>query len=299
MKHGGSSWAESLAVDFSDNLNPLGPPPELIQLAREAVERGVYLKFPANLAEEALSQYEGLPVTIFNGATEAALALLASIGARRLVTPESEYRDYVRIAGLLDISHVFGVERAEAGDVVVLSNPGNPMGRYMPRDVLLELSKRLESRGVRLVVDESFIDFCNCPTAAPEVPVVKSYGKLLAAPGLRIGAIVGEVRQELKAPWRVNSVADYVIYMMGADGLKRHKAKTVQYIGEELPRVWNAVAGCRKTEPTDVHFFVAYGPPPRGIKVRTLEDRGIDGFRASIKTPQLDDILVEAICGDV
>ncbi|MFN3803488.1 MAG: aminotransferase class I/II-fold pyridoxal phosphate-dependent enzyme [Pyrobaculum sp.] len=296
MKHGGSSWAEGVAVDFSDNLNPIGPPPELIELAREAVGRGVYLKFPANLAEETLSQYEDLPVAVFNGATEAALALLASIRARRLVTPELEYRDYIRIAKLLGIPHVFGVERAEAGDVVVLSNPSNPAGRYTPRDVLLELSKRLEIRGARLVVDESFIDFCNCPTAAPDVPVVKSYGKLLAAPGLRVGAVVGEVRQELKAPWQVNSVADYAIYMMGADGLRRHKAKTVRYIGEELPRVWSAVASCRKTEPTDVHFFVVYGPPPRGVKVRTLEDRGVDGFRASIKTPQLNDMLIEAVC---
>jgi len=40
--HGGSTWAEEVPLDFSDNSNPLGPPPEVEEALRLAAERGVH-----------------------------------------------------------------------------------------------------------------------------------------------------------------------------------------------------------------------------------------------------------------
>jgi histidinol-phosphate aminotransferase len=270
---------------------------------REAVERGVYLKFPANAAEEVLAQYEGVDVVAFNGATEALTAVLASRRPRRIVVPWPTYSDYERIASLLGAPLI----RAELGglasvagprDVVVLANPNNPTGEYMPRDAVLELARALRARGATLVVDESFIDFVGGETAAPDVPVIKSYGKLLAVPGLRIGAYLGEAPPALRAPWRLNSIADYAIYHMGAEALRAHAVATRTYIAEEAPRVVEALAKCVEVWRTRLHFFVMRARPV-GVKVRPLDDLGLPGYsRASIKSRELDEILIRAVCGD-
>jgi len=298
--HGGTSWAEEGVVpDFSDNSNPIGPPEGLIHHIREAVERGVYLRFPANLAEEALREYEGVEVTVFNGATEALLAVIAALKPRRVVIPWPNYADYVRVAQLLGVDYVLVEDplQATSGDLVVMSNPNNPLGRYVERDEVLDLARRLKARGAALLVDESFIDFTRGESAAPDVPVVKSYGKLLAAPGLRVGAYLGDPPPGLKAPWRLNSIADYALYHLGASGIKRHRERTLAYMAEELPRVWQEVAKCARPLPTDVHFFVVRGREPRGVKVRPLWTHGLaDAYRVSIKTPELNDVLIKAIC---
>lgn len=58
--HGGSTWAEEASLDFSDNSNPLGPPPEVEEALRRAAELGVYRRFLAHLAEERLRKYKGM-----------------------------------------------------------------------------------------------------------------------------------------------------------------------------------------------------------------------------------------------
>ncbi|MEZ0320039.1 MAG: aminotransferase class I/II-fold pyridoxal phosphate-dependent enzyme [Pyrobaculum sp.] len=296
--HGGSTWADPPTLDFSDNSNPLGPPSGLEEAVEEAGRKKTYLKFPAHLAEEVLTQYEGIRVVVFNGATEALTAALIRLKPRRMVVPWPNYIDYLRVAHLLGVPALrAGPEEAGEGDVVVMSNPNNPLGTYLKRDEVLDLAAQLRRRGARLLVDESFIDFAGGETAAPDVPVVKSYGKLLAAPGLRVGAWLGDVPQEAAAPWRINSVADYAIYALGAEALKKHRDKTAAYVREETPRVIKAVSRCVEARPSDVHFFVAWGPRPAGVKVRGLESHGMpDAYRVSIKTPSLNRLLIEAIC---
>ncbi|WP_052886187.1 aminotransferase class I/II-fold pyridoxal phosphate-dependent enzyme [Thermoproteus uzoniensis] len=300
--HGGTSWAEPAVLDFSDNLNPIGPPPGLPELVAEAAERGVYLRFPANLAEEVLAQYEGIEVVLFNGATEALTAMIAALRPKRLLLPWPTYSDYVRIAGLLGLEVVRGdlsslVGRAASGDLLLLCNPNNPTGSVMGRDEVLELGRALEARGARLLVDESFLDFVREESAAPDVPVVKSYGKILAAPGLRLGAALGRVRPDVKSPWRVNSLADYAIYNIGAEALKRHREATREYVAAEGPRVQEALSRCVEVVKSRLHFFIVRGWTDK-VKVRPLDDLGMPGYsRVSIKRREEDDLLIRALCG--
>ncbi|ABL88531.1 aminotransferase [Pyrobaculum islandicum DSM 4184] len=298
--HGGSTWAEEVRYDFSDNSNPIGPPPGLEEALVQAAARGVHRRFPAHLAEEVLREYEGVEVTLFNGATEALLYALLDLRPRRLLVAWPSYGDYERIARLLGVPAVRVppplLEReARPGDVAILCNPNNPTGFYMPRDAVLDLAGRLRRRGAFLLVDESFMEFAGGKSAAPDLPVVKSYGKFLATPGLRIGALLYKHRDP--PPWRINSIADYAIYHTGAEFLRAHREKTVAYVREEGARVQAAISRCVKTLPTSVHFQVVFGPPPPGVKVRPLWDKGIAGFRYSLRRPPENDVLIEAVCG--
>ncbi|MEL9990754.1 MAG: histidinol-phosphate transaminase [Thermoproteus sp.] len=299
--HGGTSWAEREVLDFSDNLNPLGPPQRLIELIREAVERKVYLKFPANLAEEVLSEYEGVNVTLFNGATEALEVALSSLRPKRLLLPWPTYSDYVRIARAFGLEVVRGelgelVRRAEPRDVLILCNPNNPTGALFRRDQVLELNRALSLRGASLIVDESFLDFVEEESAAPDVLVVKSYGKILAVPGLRLGAILGDIDPDLKPPWRVNSIADYAVYHIGSEALRGHRAATREYVSAESPRVQDALSKCVDVFKSPLHFFIIRGRTDV-VKIRPLDDLGLAGLsRVSIKGREENDILIKALC---
>lgn len=301
MRHGGSSWAEEAYLDFSDNSNPIGPPRGFAEAVQEAAARGVYERFPAHLAEEVLTEYEGVRVTLFNGATEALLYAFLELKPRRALIVWPTYGDYARIAEVLGIPYLFippwGVERAGPGDLVVLCNPNNPTGAYLPRDWVVDVAKKLKARGAQLFVDESFMDFVDGRSAAPDVPVVKSYGKFLATPGLRVGGALFEIRH--KPPWRINSIVDYAIWRIGAEGLREHKRATIAFIAAEKPRVLGALRRCVPVASSSVHFHVVFSDPPRGVKVRPLEDKGIKGFRFSLKSPRQNDALVEAVCGHV
>lgn len=298
MMHGGSSWDEGAALDFSDNSNPVGPPPELEEALRRAVETGVHRFFPAHAAEEVLGEYEGVEVTVFNGATEALLYALLDLRPRRILVVWPSYGDYLRAAELLGVEAIrippWRLDAARPGDVVVLCNPNNPLGYFWPRDVVLEYAQQVERRGGRLLVDESFMDFAGGKTAAPDVSVVKSYGKFLAAPGLRVGALL--YRHRAPPPWRVNSLADYAIHATGPEGLRRHRDRTLAFLREEKPRVEAALRRCARYVPSAVHFYTVLGEPPPGVKTRPLRDKGIAGFRLSLKSPEANDLLLKALC---
>jgi|GEM_PF-1033944 L-threonine O-3-phosphate decarboxylase (EC 4.1.1.81) len=299
--HGGSTWAKEVPLDFSDNSNPLGPPPEVEEALRLAAERGVHRRFPAHLVEEVLAEYEGVEVTVFNGATDALLHALLDLKPRRLVVPWPSYGDYLRLAELLGVAALkippWRLEAVRPGDVVVLANPNNPLGYHWPRDAVLDYADQLRRRGAKLLVDESFLDFARGETAAPEIPVAKSYGKFLAAPGLRLGALL--YRHRAPPPWRINSMADYAVYAAGASALRRHRERTLQYLAQEKPRFEAALKRCAAYLPSAVHFYTVLGPPPPGIKSRPLLDKGVQGFRVSLKNPQMNDLLTRAICKNI
>ncbi|WP_300802889.1 aminotransferase class I/II-fold pyridoxal phosphate-dependent enzyme, partial [uncultured Akkermansia sp.] len=47
---------------------------------------------------------------------------------------------------------------------LLLVNPGNPSGFFLPKGDVLRLCQWTKTRGVRLIVDESFVDFsCGMP----------------------------------------------------------------------------------------------------------------------------------------
>lgn len=97
-------------------------------------------------------------------------------------------------------------------DIAVIVNPNNPTGRVLPREELLALARR-----TRLIVDESFVDFCTDASIAREAAdigaiVLRSFGKAYGLAGLRLGfaiapaEIAAALREEL-GPWPVSGPA--------------------------------------------------------------------------------------------
>lgn len=111
-------------------------------------------------------------------------------------------------------------------DNILLINPDNPSGNFISKDDILNLAKWCEKEGVRLVVDESFVDFSenwehnsllnnDILEKYPHLIVMKSISKSYGVPGLRLGimcaadtALIQQLKKSVSI-WNINSFAEF------------------------------------------------------------------------------------------
>lgn len=122
-----------------------------------------------------------------------------------------------------DLIDYFSVNRA---DNILLINPDNPSGNFIPREDVLKLAEWCESEGIRLIVDESFVDFSigwrentllhdSILETYPHMIVVKSISKSYGVPGIRLGILCSadvEVISRIKkmvSIWNLNSFCEF------------------------------------------------------------------------------------------
>lgn len=229
-----SGLPPSRILDFSANINPLGPVPALRAVLRNAFEDILHYPDPDNVAlVEAVRGRFRWPadrIVAGNGASELLHALCRALGCHRTVIPVPSYSDYAAAAeraGLrvvlaaMDEGRGFEVpwKRMAAtlrrGDLVILGNPNNPTGRGVDGKALRAFVNRHPE--VRFIVDESFIEFVSRgESIADDLPanavMLRSLTKFYAIPGLRLGIVVAApgiaaaLRGQM-APWSVNGLA--------------------------------------------------------------------------------------------
>ena len=109
---------------------------------------------------------------------------------------------------------------------LMLINPDNPSGNFIPKADILRLAKWCEERHIRLIVDESFVDFSEdyannsllsdeILETYPSMIVMKSISKSYGVPGLRLGILasankelIARIKKEVSI-WNMNSFAEF------------------------------------------------------------------------------------------
>lgn len=139
-------------------------------------------------------------VRTLHGAAQAFPWLATLFADRPMAVPEPTFGEWTRLfphARRYDDRFGYDLDTVADtlpdGGVLVVVNPNNPTGTETPTDALVSLARRRP--GLRLVVDESFVEFSSQPSlvgALEEAPldnvlVVKSLSKTLGVPGLRLG----------------------------------------------------------------------------------------------------------------
>ncbi len=111
-------------------------------------------------------------------------------------------------------------------DNLLLINPDNPSGNFVPFDDVCRLAQWCHGNKVRLIVDESFVDFSkgwekntllhnHILEKYPNMVVMKSISKSYGVPGLRLGIMCSADREliiKLKKTvsiWNINSFAEF------------------------------------------------------------------------------------------
>jgi len=195
--------APPVQADLSTCIWRAGPPPVALEavraLAPEHLQRHPYRA--AAIATEAYAAAVGVPsseLVVGRGISDLLWALADGPLGGRVVVPWPAYTEYVTAfpnaghgapAWGYDLDAVAAL--LDAGAVVLVSNPHNPSGRVVDRATLGAL---LDGRPGVLVVDESYVEFCEEPARssllgieAGNVVVLRSPSKFFGLAGARVG----------------------------------------------------------------------------------------------------------------
>ncbi|NKE04025.1 MULTISPECIES: threonine-phosphate decarboxylase CobD [Mesobacillus] len=223
-------------LDFSANINPLGPPPLLKENWGQLLESVIEYPDPhgTNL-KRLVAKREGLhesQVLLGNGGAEI-ISLIGRLLAGKqsvIVQPAfSEYEEACKANGCQVEYHQLPANWAWTGedlsdklqqaDALFLCNPNNPTGSYYQKSIILHLLEECRRNQCLLIVDEAFYDFLTEYESItpyineyPNLLIIRSMTKMFAIPGLRLGYLLADPAVIRKiAPfqphWSTNAIA--------------------------------------------------------------------------------------------
>ena len=254
-------------VDFSVNINPLGPAPGVLQgwpdWSRDIES---YPTVTGEPVAQFYQHYWGLEpngVLPGNGSVALMYHVLGTLRLRKLAIVTPSFHDYTRAAHAVDTPTISlplsaKVQFAppsparlaaalEDADGLMLGHPNNPTGTLNERAMLLELARHHADKWV--LVDEAFIQFvedCRAKTLLSMQPlpanllVFHSLTKYYALPGLRLGAVIGhpqtiDMLRRRQEPWPVSRIAERAAQTLLE--AQAYEAETQRWIASERQRL--------------------------------------------------------------
>lgn len=207
--HGGDVWRYNHDIlDFSANINPLGPPAGVRDALLKALDEVIFYPEPqARTLRAALAACYGVApqeVIVGNGAAELIFLYCRARQGLHAVAPVPTFSEYAlacRAAGgrfhtyplaekdafqlsageFLDWFYRWKGAAAGSGGIggapatVFLCSPNNPTGQLLSRSALEELQAGLAAAGASLFLDLSFLGFvpgqCLANAALPALPL--------------------------------------------------------------------------------------------------------------------------------
>ena len=291
-RHGGNIWpllergiSPAEILDFSVDLNPLGPPPGWEAVLREGLQEAALYPDPVYRdLRQAVAASEGIsPERVLPGNGTAELIHLITRWVRPAraavaVPTFTEYERAIRADGGEVIPCFFREEEeflpgplpGTGSQLLFLCNPNNPTGRVWPRDRLLEWLEFCRRQGTLAVVDEAYLDFVEeglrfsavrWLDRFPRLIVLRSMTKSFAVPGLRLGYLAASERivSELRGihpPWPVNGPAALAgRWLIGQTGYLEESRRSVRVFRQGLWERLQGLPGLR-CFPSEANFIL-------------------------------------------
>ena len=238
----GGYWRYPNMLDFCYLVNPFFPPQRLLDEIKANFEI-LATEYPSgqrvnNLLSAKFFDVGLNRIVTGNGAAELIKSVVAMIpGNLGIVIPTFEEYFRQKNSGIieykpvtenltytaLDLMNYFDDKDIEA---LVVINPDNPTGNYINHGDVLTLVKWAEKKGVKLILDESFVDFADTNDTLivdsilkeyPNLIVIKSISKAYGVPGFRLGvlasgdeALVKNISKDLSI-WNINSFGEFYL----------------------------------------------------------------------------------------
>lgn len=239
----GGYWRYPNMLDFCYLVNPYFPPTQMLDEMKASFET-LLREYPSGMRVNSLLAAKNFSVkqeyiVVGNGAAELIKTLIErhtqKIGV--IYPTFEEYPNRSVRDNIVSYIPANADKHYSADDIIafyadkeigtlLLINPDNPSGNYIPYGDLLRLIAWSKERGVRFIVDESFVDFVDAEgelsllnnsvlEANPHLIVVKSISKSYGVPGLRLGVLasgdttlIAELKKEI-AIWNINSFGEF------------------------------------------------------------------------------------------
>ena len=285
----GGYWRYPQLIDFCYLVNPYFPPKRMADEIKASFDV-LLTQYPSGMRVNSLLAGRNFDihaenVVLGNGAAELIKALMERFegktgfirptfeeypnrydkGNSVCFYPENENFSYTAD----DLMDFFGDKDIRN---LVLVNPDNPTGNYIPKKDLERLIAWCEERDITLLVDESFVDFSDelgatlvtqdILDAHAKLYVMKSISKSFGVPGLRLGILASgnvEVISSLKkdvAIWNINSFAEF--YMQIYEKYVKDYDKALKLFRSERTRFQNALAKLEgiRIIPSQANYFM-------------------------------------------
>ena len=308
----GGYWRFPQMLDFCYLVNPYFPPQKLVD-EMQSQFKTLLTQYPSGMKVNTLlaSKCYGVSEEYIipgNGAAELISALMehmdGTVGFIRptfeeypnrfdpsrqvtFVPENDEYRYTANDLIAFFVTHPV--------DTLLLINPDNPSGNYIPKGDVLRLADWCAAHDMHLVVDESFVDFCEDYATAsllsdtileqhPNLLVMKSISKSFGVPGLRLGVLasaektlIAQMKQRVSI-WNLNSFAEF--YMQIYTKYERDYQKAcARFVAEraDFGKKLRAIPFLRVV-PTQANYFLCEVLPPltaREVVIQVLKNFNI------------------------
>ena len=279
--HGGNVYeiasrlgcAPEAVLDYSASINPLGPPPGLLEEFNRYFNRLQHYPDIRNTSLlDALSRFHSLnqeQIVVGNGSTELIYWLPAVLGIRSavVVLPTfGEYRKAFELQGIRmhklftsqETDFQPTVEQLEAAcaefspEAILFTQPASPAGTLMPREVRDWIVRKSRETNLYAIIDEVFVDFCEEESfkgalkESPRLVLIRSMTKFYGIPGLRLGYLLTskELADRMHGslpPWSVNTLAQIAgEYCLGRE---EYRGETLEMVDRERRRMTERLEG--------------------------------------------------------
>lgn len=286
----GGYWRYPQMTDFCYLVNPYFPPQRMLDEMKASFE--VLLReYPSGMFINSLLASKNFGVkqnfiAVGNGAAELIKCYMErSVGRFGVIMPTfEEYPNrlpedsVVRFVPSSEDFHYSADEVMEyfsdkgIGSLLII-NPDNPSGNYIPYPDLLRLISWSKEQHIRLTVDESFVDFADVDgtytlldnqvlESNPHLVVIKSISKSYGVPGLRLGVLasgdrnmIAEIKKEV-AIWNINSFAEF--YMQIYEKYHKDYLHACTLFREERRRFFSELSeiGFLQVFPSQANYFL-------------------------------------------
>jgi threonine-phosphate decarboxylase len=232
-------------IDFSANINPLGLSKNALKILKD-FERLKFLmeNYPEAYPESfinTLSNYHDIDKKFIfpgAGATDLIFGIADILKPETVIIVEPSFSEYERAsviakANLIHINTYFSenfelkgksllkllenIKKLDKNGLVFLASPSNPAGAVTPINTIMEILKHIKAKNAFLVLDESFMDFCEANSSKyisenfDNLIIIRSLTKFFAMPGQRLGYIFANPKiitklAERVMPWKITSI---------------------------------------------------------------------------------------------
>ncbi len=286
----GGFWRYPKMLDFCYLVNPFFPPAKMLDEMKASFNT-LLMQYPSGSRVISLLAGKNFGVdmdhiVVGNGAAELIKAYFENLsGTAGFIRPTFE--EYVNrydpeksvyfdvpgpdcTYGVSDITAFFDNKNI---DHLVVINPDNPSGNYIPKKEMQKLVSWTKKKNIRLVIDESFADFASEPDNSfidedfldenSHVAVVKSISKSYGVPGLRLGVLasadtklVSLLKKQIPI-WNINSFAEF--YLQIEEKYAKDYIHALEIFRAERSRFFDLLSGIPglRVIPSEANYFMA------------------------------------------
>ena len=265
----GGYWRYPKLLDFCYLVNPYFPPQRMIDEI-QANFTTLLTQYPSGMRVNSLLAAKNFGVhqeciLVGNGAAELIKSLMSYLtGNVGIIVPTfEEYRNRYQRERIVcfnpnnkdysytsnDLISFFSEKNIQN---LVLINPDNPSGNYIPKEELHRLIQWCGENRITMVLDESFADFSDeldntmlnqeVLSNNPHLFVVKSISKSYGVPGLRLGVlasgnkeIIARMKKDVSI-WNINSFGEF--FMQIEEKYKKDYEFALNRLREERTRLY-------------------------------------------------------------